>query len=67
MIEFLISAPENPIRFVKNGQPVYQDNTSEFEKTRVARSGEIVRGVLRFAEMWWDLFGASDLSKEVGV
>ena len=49
LIEFIFSAPEYPIITMKDGEPVYQKNISENEKTRHEIYYKIEKGILKFA------------------
>jgi len=48
LIEFIFSAPEYPIITMSDGQPVYQENISEYEKIRHKIYHKIENGILNF-------------------
>ena len=49
-IEFLISAPEKPIKWVEHNKPIYDENLSEYEKTKIELYSTISEAEIEYAK-----------------
>jgi len=71
-IEFLFTAPEKPILYIKDNQPVYSDNISIYEKTKIDICPEISKAeiayckyISSFIEVFELPFNQNDIEKLV--